>query len=131
MNYQSFNAKAGSYLFLLFRVLIGFLFFQHGAQKLLGWFGGIPMNGMMYVAGIIELAGGILILLGLFTRVAATITALEMLAAYFIAHFPQGLNPFLNGGELALLYFAAFLVLVIHGAGKYNLERVLWKKEMF
>ena len=132
--YKAIVDKVGGYLFFVFRVLVGFLFFQHGAQKLLGWFGGIPMNAMMYAAGFIELAGGILIIFGLFTRLTATVTALEMLAAYFIAHAPSGWNPFQfggNGGELALLYFASFLVMIIYGAGRFSVEQALWKKELF
>ena len=130
-------------LYLAFRILVGLLFAQHGAQKLLGWFGGLAGNGLpvklislMGLAGIIELAWGLAIALGLFTRLAACFTALEMVIAYAIAHATKGLNPLStaansNGGELELLYIAAFLVLMAYGAKKWGLEKAIFKKEMF
>ncbi|MBI2565033.1 DoxX family protein [Candidatus Woesearchaeota archaeon] len=121
--------KSEEYLYFVFRVFVGLLFAQHGAQKLLGWFGGkaMPLISMMGVAGIIELVGGLLLTLGLLTRFTALVTAVEMLAAYFMAHAPNGLAPIMNKGELALLYFASFLVLSAHGAKKWGLDN-LWKK---
>ncbi|MDP3734508.1 MAG: DoxX family protein [Nanoarchaeota archaeon] len=123
-------------LYLILRVVVGFLFLQHGGQKLFGWFGGLggssaPLLSLMGLAGIIELFGGLMIVLGLFNRLAALLGAIEMLVAYFMVHFPQGWNPMSNGGELALLYFAAFLVILAMGNGKWSLERALLKKEMF
>ena len=134
MCYTKFIKNYGNYLYLLFRLMVGVLFFQHAGQKLFGWFGGVPLTPLMIAAGIIEFAGSILIFLGLFTRLAATITALEKLAAYGIVHLSQGFIPFQfggNGGELALMYFAAFLVLIIYGAGKASLERRIFNKEFF
>lgn len=120
-------------LYLVFRVLVGLLFAQHGAQKLLGWFNftQVDIFSLMGLAGIIELVGGLAIALGLFTRLAAFITALEMLFAYLTAHVTKGFAPILNGGELAVLYFAAFLVLIAYGAKKWGLEKAIFKKEMF
>ena len=83
------------------------------------------------LAGLIEFLGGIAIALGLFTRLAAFISAIEMLVAYFMVHASKGLIPLVNQGELALLYFAAFLVLKSYGAGKWSLEKALMKKEVF
>lgn len=121
-------------LYFLFRLLIGFLFLQHGGQKLFGWFGGVPMNGLMWTAGIIEFVGGACIIVGLFTRLVAFVAAAEMLAAIFIYHLPQGWNPFIfppgNGAELPLLYLAIFIILMLRGSGKWSLEQVLWKKEI-
>jgi len=90
-----------------------------------------PVMSMFGVAGVIEFFGGLAIALGLFTRLAALVSAIEMLAAYFIAHVPNGLVPILNQGELALLYFASFLILMVYGARKLSLEKALLKKEMF
>ena len=129
-------------LYLVFRVLIGLLFFQHGGQKLFGWFGGlsgdsasVALLSLMGLAGVIELVGGLAIALGFFSRLAALGGALEMIAAYFIVHFPQGLNPFTfppgNGGELALIYLASFLVILAFGSRKWSLEKSLLKKEIF
>ena len=126
--------KNKDYIYFVFRILVGFLFFQHGAQKLLGWFGSkgtVQLFSLMGLAGVIELVGGLLIVLGLFTRLTSLITALEILTAYFIAHASKALIPIMNGGELALLYFASFLVLIIHGAKKWSLEKLIFKKEIF
>ncbi len=129
--------KCGSSLYFLFRVLAGLLFFFHGGQKLFGWFGGAGGNGavtlvsLFGLAGIIEFLGGLVIVLGLFSRLAATIAAVEMLIAFFMMHFPQGWNPLLNMGEAAVLYFAAFLVLIAYGNGRWSLEQKLLGKEVF
>ncbi len=132
--FQKTVAKYGEYLYLVFRVFIGLLFFAHGAQKLFGWFGGnggTPLISLMGVAGLIEVVAGLAIALGLLTRLAAFVSAIEMVVAYFMVHFPQGWCPLQNKGELALLYFAAFLVLTWKGAGKWQLDKTLFKKEVF
>ena len=122
--------------YVIFRVLVGFLFFQHGLQKLFGWFGGInggtvELMSLLGLAGAIELVGGAAIMLGIFTRLGALLGGAVMLVAYIKIHAPQGLAPIVNGGELAALYFAAFLLLFIHGNMKWSLEKVLLKKETF
>jgi putative oxidoreductase len=121
------------YFYFVFRVLIGFLFFQHGAQKLFGLFGGKPVAlfSLMGVAGIMEFFGGIAIVLGLFTRLVALLTGIEMVYAYLMVHASNGWMPIANKGELALLYLAGFLVLIAYGAKKWSLERALFKKESF
>ena len=80
---------------------------------------------------MIEFFGGLALAVGLFTRLAALGGLATMISAYFIAHFPNGWVPIMNKGELAVLYFAAFLILIIYGAGKFSLERALFKKEIF
>ena len=134
---KNFEQKA-DYIYIIFRIIIGLLFMQHGLQKLFGIFGGIGGSGqtvsllsIMGLAGIIEFMGGLAIAFGFFTRLAAFIAAVEMIIAYFIAHVPKGFVPILNGGELALLYFASFLLLIVNGAGKLSLEKALLKKEIF
>jgi len=126
------------YFYFVFRVLVGLLFLQHGLQKLFGAFGGLGGSGqpvelvsLMGLAGTIETFGGLFIALGLFTRLAAFIAAIELLVAYFRVHIPNGLIPFLNGGELALLYIASFLVIIAFGARKWSLEKAVFKKEVF
>ena len=124
------------YFYFVFRVFVGLLFLQHGLQKVFGMFGGIggntvPLMSLFGAAGLIELIAGIAITLGLFTRLAAAASAIEMVVAYFIVHVPNGLIPLVNQGELALLYFASFLVLILYGAGKWSLEKALMKKEVF
>ena len=124
--------KCHSYFYFVFRVVVGILFFLHGGQKLFGWFGydAAQLISFMGLAGVIEFFGGLFIVLGLLTRLSALIGALEMLVAYFMAHAPQGLIPLVNKGELALLYFAAFLVLFVSGAKRWSLERAIFKKEL-
>jgi putative oxidoreductase len=108
-----------------FRIVIGFLFMCHGAQKLFGAFGGHPQfhNPLMLAAGIIEFGGGILVLLGLLTRFAAFICSGEMAVAYFMQHQPRGYLPIQNGGEAAVLFCLAFLFIACHGAGKFAAEK--------
>lgn len=118
----------------LLRVGAGLLFMQHGAQKLFGSFGGFggqpgakaELMSMMGLAGVLEFFGGLLLVLGLLTRPVAAILALQMVAAYFMAHAGQGAVPLLNGGELALLYALVWAYFAGNGAGPYSLDaRVL------
>ena len=121
------------YAYFIFRVLVGLLFLQHGLQKLFGMFGGksAELFSIMGLAGIIEFLAGISIALGIFARFGAFFAALQMAVAYFMAHSSKGLVPILNMGELALLYFAAFLAIMAFGAGKWSLEKAIFKKEFF
>lgn len=125
------------FLYPIFRILVGFLFFEHGLQKMFGFFGGIdgagglpPFLSLIWWSGAIEFLTGLLILLGIFVRTAAFFAAIEMLVGYFLAHYPNGLFPILNGGELALLYLASFLVLLKKGAGKFSLEKLFSNKQV-
>lgn len=118
------------YFYVIFRVFVGLLYFMHGTSKLFGWFSGkAPMTGLMMYVGIFEAMAGLLILLGLWTRLGALIGAVVMIGAWFKAHVPAGWNPFANGGELALLFLAAFILLIVHGSGKFGLEHWMKKKE--
>ncbi len=102
----------------LMRFFLGLLFACHGAQKVFGILGGDqPDSLLIWVAGIVELFGGLAIALGVFTSIAAFLCAGEMLVAYFYAHAFQALLPIQNRGELALLYFFAFLFIMTRGAG--------------
>lgn len=116
----------------ILRIIAGALFCMHGMPKLFGWFGGMgeaggsaPLFSLMGLAGVLEVFGGLLILLGLFTRPVAVILALEMITAYFMAHLPQGPVPYLNGGELALLYLSVWIFLAGNGAGPWSLDRMM------
>lgn len=111
--------------YALLRIVAGLLFACHGAQKLLGMFGGqqVPMFSQFWIAGVIELVGGILIAIGLLTSIVAFIASGEMAAAYFIAHAPKGPIPIQNGGELALLYCFLFLYIAARGAGVWGVDR--------
>ena|SRR3989344_8969354 len=127
-----FLKRNENYFYLAFRILVGLLFVQHGAQKLFGAFGGTPVVSyfsLFGLAGFIEFFGGLLIILGLFTRVAALFGIFDMAGAMIIAHFPKGYIPILNGGELASLYFAAFLVLLVGGTKIFGLDNLVFKKK--
>lgn len=113
------------YLLSLLRIVTGFLFMEHGGMKLLGFpapMGDIPLLSLMGLAGILELVGGFLILIGLFTRVTGFILSGEMAFAYFIAHAPQGFWPVLNHGEPAVLYCFIFLYLAAAGGGAWSAD---------
>jgi putative oxidoreductase len=126
-------SKYGSQLYGVFRVLVGLMFFMHGAGKLFGWFGGTAqaLGSLIGVAGIVETLAGLFILLGLWSRLGALGGAVTMLVAYFYVHVGGGLNPLTNGGEMALLYLAAFLVVLRDGNGSWSLEKKVWNKERF
>jgi putative oxidoreductase len=105
----------------ILRIMTGLLFMEHGTQKLLGFppaaNPGPALFSLLGVQGILELAGGILIVLGLFTRPVAFILAGDMAVAYFMSHAPRAFFPILNGGDLAILYCFVFLYLAVAGAG--------------
>jgi putative oxidoreductase len=118
--------------FALFRIVAGLLFACHGAQKLFGWFGGMPgfqggrgLPPRLVAAGVIELIAGTLIALGLFGAIAAFIASGEMAFAYFLAHAPRGFSPIFNRGELAVLYCFAFLFIAAYGPGPFSLDRLI------
>ncbi|MBL7056446.1 DoxX family protein [Candidatus Woesearchaeota archaeon] len=121
-------------LYSVFRILVGLMFLQHGMQKILGMLGAqgtAAFPTIFWFAGIIELVGGTFIALGLFTRLASMIAALEMAIAYLMTHASKSFFPIMNGGELAVMFFAAFLVITAYGSGKWSLEKMLLKKEHF
>ena len=116
----------------ILRIIAGFLYLQHGTAKLFGaphvaMFDGLQVFSLMGVAGILELVGGALLLLGLFTRPVAFILSGQMAAAYFIAHAPAGFLPILNGGEMAVMYCFTFLYFAAAGAGAYSLDALRGK----
>jgi putative oxidoreductase len=117
------------------RIVVGFTFSCHGMQKMLGLFGGmggkggtVPFGSLMWVAGGLELIGGLLLILGLFTSPVAFILCGEMAVAYFKAHFSYGFFPLVNHGELAVVYCFIFLYLCTSGGGPLSLDSLIWKK---
>jgi putative oxidoreductase len=115
----------------LLRIVTGLLFMQHGVQKLFGllvdpsrgpWTGAPPMFSQFWFAGVLEVFGGALIVLGFFTRPVALILAGEMAVAYFQAHFPRSFWPILNGGEPAVLFCFIYLHLFAVGAGPWSID---------
>jgi putative oxidoreductase len=112
------------------RIVTALLFLEHATMKFLAFPAGMPgmENGLpplLIVAGIVELSAGILVALGLFTRIFALLASGEMAVAYFMAHLPNGFWPALNQGELAIMFCFVFLYLVFAGPGAWALDNVL------
>jgi len=111
--------------YALLRIVIGFLFLWHGAQKLFSFPSPLPPGVpafIVYVAGSIEFFGGLLIMLGLVTRWAAFLCSGLMAAAYWMGHGTKALLPIQNQGELAVLYCFVFLFIAAHGPGIWSLD---------
>ncbi|MEK7552164.1 MAG: DoxX family protein [Patescibacteria group bacterium] len=121
--------QAVNFTLLLLRIAAAVIFIQAGGLKLFGWFGGmpaeVPMNTLIYIAGILEVFGGLMILFGIFTRSVAFILSGEMAVAYFMGHFPSGFWPIQNHGEAAFLLCFIFLFIASYGAGRWSLDS--WK----
>jgi putative oxidoreductase len=111
----------------ILRIITGLLIIQHGMAKIIGFpvlpiYANLQPFSLIGAAGFIELIGGALLILGLYTRPVAFILAGEMAFAYFIAHFPKGSHPLINGGTLAILYCFTCLYLSTAGAGPWSLD---------
>ncbi|HST76283.1 MAG TPA: DoxX family protein [Acetobacteraceae bacterium] len=109
------------------RIAVGLLFLQHPFAKFFGFphvamFDNLQPFSLVWIAGVIELVGGILVLIGLFTRPAAFILSGEMAVAYFMAHAPRSFFPLLNGGEAAVFFCFAFLYLAFAGPGLWSVD---------
>ena len=126
---KDFLAQWTPRLLSVLRIVAAFLFMSHGLQKILN----LPVPrarevdfwSLSGIAGQLELVGGVLLLVGLFTRPVAFILSGEMAFAYFIAHAPRGFWPLLNGGELAVLYCFVFLYLAAAGGGPWSIDHLL------
>ena len=115
------------YLQSVLRIVVAFLFIAHGTQKLFGFPSAEPratvaLMSLYGLAGVLETFGGLLMLLGLFTRPVAFILAGEMASAYFISHVPRGVWPLLNRGEPAVLFCFTWLYFAAAGAGPWSLD---------
>ncbi len=123
-------------LLSVLRIVVGFLFMQHGMQKLFNFPPSpvpMPPGTMITVIGMMEFVGGLLILIGLFTRPVAFILSGMMAVAYFMGHaIPQGnwLWPIVNQGEPAVLYCFVFLYLSAAGGGSWSVDRCIWRNSV-
>nr|WP_295663140.1 DoxX family protein [Polymorphobacter sp.] len=123
---RGFNAHAPKVLAAL-RVMTALLYVEHGMIKLFGFPAGappgkVPLMGLFGVAGVLEFVGGLLILLGLFTRPVAFLLAGQMAVAYFMAHAPSSPYPAINHGEPAILFCFIFLYLSVAGPGAWSID---------
>jgi putative oxidoreductase len=130
--------------YALFRIVFGYVFLLFGLQKMFGWFGGTQaqLMSLQGAAGAVETIGGLLIMLGLLTRVAAFVSSGEMAVAYFYVHVmqlgqpPMGpgglvgvLIPQMNRGVDAMLFCFAFLYIATRGSGIWSLDQILAKSK--
>ena len=111
----------------MLRIVVAALYMQHGMAKLLhlppvAMFDDVQLMSLLGLAGVLELVGGLLVLVGLFTRPAAFVLSGEMAVAYFMAHAPQSPWPLLNEGELAIVYCFAFLYFAVAGGGAWSID---------
>lgn len=123
------------YFLSLLRIIGGFLFVQHGGTKILGWpaavmpgGGTAPLMSQAGVAGVLELVGGSLLLVGLFTRPAAFVLSGLMAFAYFIGHAGDGFWPVLNNGALAVIYCFVWLYISAAGGGPWSLDAMMRRR---
>jgi putative oxidoreductase len=126
MNFQSLQRWSPQALSVL-RIMAGLVILQFGTAKVLGFpavpmFANVKLFSLIGLAGTLELIGGVLLVLGLFTRPVAFILSGEMAAAYFIAHFSKSVIPLLNGGNEAVIYCFVFLYLFFAGGGPWSLD---------
>jgi putative oxidoreductase len=128
-SFGSFQTSWAPRLLSVLRFITGFLFIWHGTQKLFDYpaspNGAVGLMSFMGFTGVLEFVGGLLILLGLFTRPTAFILSGMMAVAYFMAHASGGFLPLVNRGELAVLYCFVFLFLSAAGGGVWSLDNLL------
>ena len=127
MNFDALAVAWAPRLLSILRIMAGLLLLQHGTAKLLKFpvvqsMANLNLTSLPGIAGFLELVGGVLLILGLFTRPVAFILSGMTAVAYFVAHSPRGFFPILNGGELAVLYCFAFLYLAAAGPGPWSLD---------
>src|SRR5271165_2736272 len=128
--FATLRLNSQPYMLSILRIVVGLLYMEHGLAKILD-FPHQP-NHAPYalltlvpgLQGLLELVGGLLLALGLFTRTVAFILAGNMAVAYFMAHAPRGFFPLLNGGELAIVYCFVFLYFWVAGGGEWSLDRM-------
>ena len=129
--FRSVDPRITTFTHNALRVVAGFLYSLHGAQKLFGVLGreeSAELFSLMGAAGVIEFFGGLLLMFGLFTRPVAFICSGQMAVAYFMAHVPQGFWPIMNGGELAAFYCFTWLFFFAHGPGDCSLDARLGRE---
>lgn len=114
-------------LLSVFRIMVALLFLEHGTAKFFQFphvpmYDGVTLMSLAGIAGVLELVGGLLLAVGLFSSVTAFILSGEMAIAYFLAHAPHGFFPILNMGELAIVYCFSFLYLAAAGPGPWSVD---------
>jgi putative oxidoreductase len=122
--------KAKPYMLSVLRIMVALLFLQHGLEKYFGFpQAGPAMTPLLYVQGMLEIVGSVLLLVGAFTRVVAFVLSGDMAVAYFMVHFPQSFFPTVNGGDGAVLFCFVFLYIVFAGGGPWSVDRLVLNQE--
>lgn len=124
-------AEYSPYILSILRIVAGLLFFEHGTSRLFGFPSPLAtpaLFSMYWFAGALELTGGALLALGLFTRPVAFVVSGEMAFAYFISHAPHGFFPILNRGDGAILFCFVFFYLAFAGAGPLSLDALMRRR---
>jgi putative oxidoreductase len=134
MDTTTISGVWGPRVLSVLRIVAGLIVLQYGLAKLFGWpavkmFNNLPWLSLFGVAGMFELVGGILLVLGLLTRPVAFVMSGEMAAAYFIEHLPHGFFPVLNQGDLAVILCFVFFYLAFAGGGAWSLDALREKKQ--
>jgi putative oxidoreductase len=123
----TFLSRWSPQLLSVLRIITALLFFSHGSAKLFSYpfiegLSGVPIGSIYGIAGIIEIIAGVLLVIGLFSRLVAFIVSGEMAIAYFHTHAPQGFHPLLNGGEAAIFFCFIFLYIAAAGPGPWSVD---------
>jgi putative oxidoreductase len=127
MQYTETLDRYSPYALAALRIVAALIFMEHGRQKLFGFpapseSGRPPAFSLFWIGGVMEFVGGLLILVGLFTRPVAFLLSGEMAVAYWMVHAPRSFYPVLNGGDAAILYCFVFLLLVFMGPGAWSID---------
>ena len=110
----------------LVRIVAAACFFEYGLEKYFGFpEAGPKMNALLYVQGVIEIVGGLLLLFGAYTRIVAFVLSGDMAAAYFIEHLPRSFFPAVNGGDAAVLFCFVFFYITFKGGGAWSVDRFI------
>jgi len=129
--FQDNVASYAPYALSILRIVAAILFFEHGTSRLYGWPSPLPapeLFSLHWFAGAIELVGGAILLIGIFSRTAAFIMSGEMAFAYFLSHAPHAIFPILNRGDSSILYCFVFLYIAVAGPGPWSLDAVIRRK---
>lgn len=121
---MNFLGAWSSQILSVVRIVAAATFFTHGTMKLFAWPAPFdhPLNGLMYTAGVLEVVGGLMLLVGFYARPTAFVLSGLMAFAYFMAHGSRGFFPVLNGGEPALLFCFIFLYIAAAGPGRWSID---------
>jgi len=128
------EGRYGPQALSLLRIVAALIFLLHGSSKILGFpateMGAPPVGSLFWVGGLLELVGGLLLLIGLFSRPVAFVLSGEMAVAYWMVHAPQSTFPMINGGDAAILYCFVFLLIAAAGPGPWSVDASMRRKSI-